>query len=558
MTVAVEAGVRQVGSVLSLSSGRLDTLCQGLSLREQGLSVSAAAQDLNVPRSTLRDSLASFEMIDLPAAVKKALVTHEGQGFLKRMCVSLHLCFRAGGDAGLRSISAFLEMTGLNGLIGASVGAQWLFGQKVEAAIAQFGEEEVLRMAPATSGKKITIAADENFHEGPCLVALEPQSGFLLCETAAPNRELSAWRDSLAPMLALLGVQVTQVVSDSGKSLVALCESHFGGHHAPDLFHILYDFKKTFTRTTRRERRILEREMCILEKEVDALKSMMSLWAELAPARRGRGAPPQFERRINEEETKHAALLRRWGDLDAHQQKVDEALKVLSDGYHPVSLVNGRRTGANTIRHHLEQVALRARNFIAEFSLGEEAESAVEKLERMGEKMAETLARNSALWHSTAVTLATNAQEAYVIESLLAPAAYLHRVGERKGTLTRHELTTTARKLREQAIAAIGRDRVELFLESARGMAHEFHRSSSPVEGRNGVLSLRHHAFHELTDQKRAVLTTLHNHVIRRADGSTAAERLSGVPSRDITAYLCSRIESFPRAGGPHRLRKAA
>ena len=55
--------------------------------------------------------------------------------------------------------------------------------------------------------------------------------------------------------------------------------------------------------------------------------------------------------------------------------------------------------------------------------------------------------------------------------------------------------------------------------------ADRFQRSSSGVEGRNGQLALRHHGRHRLSDRKLAAFTAVRNYHIRRADGTTAAER---------------------------------
>jgi len=66
------------------------------------------------------------------------------------------------------------------------------------------------------------------------------------------------------------------------------------------------------------------------------------------------------------------------------------------------------------------------------------------------------------------------------------------------------------------------RDAVEAHVQQ---LAQVFQRSSSCVEGRNGVLSFRHHELHNIGERKRLVLTALHNYFIIRTDRTTAAER---------------------------------
>jgi hypothetical protein len=62
-------------------------------------------------------------------------------------------------------------------------------------------------------------------------------------------------------------------------------------------------------------------------------------------------------------------------------------------------------------------------------------------------------------------------------------------------------------------------------IKKGREMAETFQRSSSCVEGRNGMLSLNYHRFHRLNARTLKVLTIVHNFDVRRSDGSTAAER---------------------------------
>ncbi|MCK7580401.1 MAG: DUF6399 domain-containing protein [Chromatiales bacterium] len=77
--------------------------------------------------------------------------------------------------------------------------------------------------------------------------------------------------------------------------------------------------------------------------------------------------------------------------------------------------------------------------------------------------------------------------------------------------------------------------------------ADRFQRSSSCGEGRNGQLSLYHHGRHRLSDRKLAALTAVHNFHIRRADGTTAAERLFGRAPEPLFEQLIARVPLPPR-----------
>ena len=82
---------------------------------------------------------------------------------------------------------------------------------------------------------------------------------------------------------------------------------------------------------------------------------------------------------------------------------------------------------------------------------------------------------------------------------------------------------------------------------AARECAGRWVRSSSCVEGRNGLLALHHHGRRGLSDGRLQALTVLHNYWVRRADGSTAAGRFFGQQPRDLFAWLLERAPDPPR-----------
>jgi hypothetical protein len=143
--------------------------------------------------------------------------------------------------------------------------------------------------------------------------------------------------------------------------------------------------------------------------------------------------------------------------------------------------------------------------------------------------------------------------EAAVLEQLI-PALYLERVAARStAAATRHRVQASSTALLQtlrrpdhplQALAPEASARVE---QVAGACTDLFQRSSSCVEGRNGQLSLHHHGRHRLSDRKLAALTAVHNFHIRRADGTTAAERFFGRTHSALFEQLLQRVPLPPR-----------
>jgi hypothetical protein len=85
-------------------------------------------------------------------------------------------------------------------------------------------------------------------------------------------------------------------------------------------------------------------------------------------------------------------------------------------------------------------------------------------------------------------------------------------------------------------------------------LAEVFQRSSSNVEGRNGYLSLRNHQLRGLDHpRKRACLTAVHNFLLTRPDGTTAAERFFGQKPRSLFAAILESVEIPPAPLSPPR-----
>jgi hypothetical protein len=75
-------------------------------------------------------------------------------------------------------------------------------------------------------------------------------------------------------------------------------------------------------------------------------------------------------------------------------------------------------------------------------------------------------------------------------------------------------------------------------------LAEVFQRYSSNVEGRNGYLSLRNHEIRGLEHpRKRACLTVIHNFLLTRPSGTTAAERFVGQKPRLMLAVILESVE---------------
>jgi hypothetical protein len=80
----------------------------------------------------------------------------------------------------------------------------------------------------------------------------------------------------------------------------------------------------------------------------------------------------------------------------------------------------------------------------------------------------------------------------------------------------------------------------------ATELVRQFQRASSAVEGRNGYLSQLNHCARGTPTQRLRVMTVIHNFDLKRADGTTPAERLFGTQFPDLFDWVMERVGALP------------
>ena len=116
------------------------------------------------------------------------------------------------------------------------------------------------------------------------------------------------------------------------------------------------------------------------------------------------------------------------------------------------------------------------------------------------------------------------------VEKTKTPAlktAYQQAFRQAQAALLQHPLTAT-----------VTPSAFETYHAWARDLAGQFQRASSAVEGRNGYLSQLHHCARGIPTQRLKVMTVIHNFDLKRADGTTAAERLFTTSFPDLFDWM--------------------
>jgi Family of unknown function (DUF6399) len=532
---------------------------QYLTLQTQGHSLRQAAKALEVPRSTLQAWRAYHESLDEHPAVVAFFHSAPGLAFLHRLVVAIHLVCTEVGACGIRLVCLLLNLTALDRFVAASYGIQQQVNRQVEEAIVTYRREESARLAKDMPAKAITLAQDETFTGGLCLVAMEPKSNYIVLEQAAHARDQATWQTLMEQALSGLNCQVIQSTSDEAPGLLAYVEHRLGAHHSPDVFHVQHELVKAVSGPLATKQRAAAKAASEAQERLEHVQAQRQ-GAGATPEKRPPGRPPKLP--ISQEQLAQDAQVasQECERLSAQREQIAQSIRAIGQAYHFVDLERGvRRNGkliATDIQAHIDTI----RAVAHEASLSQTCLDRIAKAERVVPKMQATIEFVSGYVWQQIRQLDLAAPVSYALHAHLIPACYLERVAQRRTVSAGEPLRELAECLRTPlfepggAFAELSEVEQSQLTHQAKELAEVFQRSSSNVEGRNGYLSLRNHQLRGLDrPRKRACLTAIHNFFLTREDGTTAAERFFGQKPQSMFAAILQAVDLPPAPLSPPR-----
>ena len=528
-------------------------------LQAQGVSQRQAAKVLDVPRTTLQAWRAWQDSLDACPSVVQFFDSVPGLAFLHRLVMALHGVFVEIGACGIRLVCLFLPMTGLNRFVGASYGTQQQVNRRVEEAIVAYRRDESLRLAHEMPPKDITLTQDETFTGGLCLVGMDPVSNYIFLEQVAQARDQDTWQALLEQALSGLNCRVIQSTSDEAPGLLAYVEQHLRAHHSPDLFHVQQELSKAVTAPLAVKQRAAAKALAQAEETLKRVHERLAN-ANGELAKRGPGRPPKTTPGPEQATQDVASAQHEHQRLTAQRALVTQSIRGLSHAYHFVDLERGvRRNGkliAGDIQQHIDTIRIIAQ----QEGLSETCLERIKKAERVVPNMQATIEFVSGYVRQQVCQLDLAQPESYAMHAHLIPSYYLERVAATRTVTQGEPLRALAERLRTPLFEPGGAlshlplaEQSQLKAEATK-LADVFQRSSSNVEGRNGYLSLRNHQLRGLDrPRKRECLTAVHNFLLTRPDGTTAAERFFGQKPRSMFAVILGAVDIPPAPLSPPR-----
>src|SRR5215831_11382422 len=321
---------------------RAELFDQYLNLQAQGFSLRQAAKALEVPRSTLQAWRTYQESLDEHPAVVVFFQSSPGLAFLHRFVLGIHLVCTEVGACGIRLVCLLLTLIGLDRFVAASYGIQQQVNRQVEEAIVRYRQEESARLVQDMPTKAITLAKDETFTGGLCLVAAEPKSNYIVLEQAAHVRDQDTWQALMEKALSGLNCQVMQSTSDEAPGLLAYVAHHLGAHHSPDLFHVQHELVKAVSGPMATKQRAAAKAASKAQETFAQMQARLQNPSD-EPETSRPSRPPEQAMSLEQAEQALAAASREHERLAQQRAQVQESIRAIGHDYHFVDLERGVR-----------------------------------------------------------------------------------------------------------------------------------------------------------------------------------------------------------------------
>ena len=467
-----------------------------------------------------------------------------GEEVLRHLLTAAFLVFQLRGACGIRLVREFLQLTHLDRFVACSRGALQSFAVRLEADLVAFRDEVQPALAQQMTPQAITLVPDEHFHAGkPCLVALEPLSGFLAVECYRDHRDADTWTDAIQEGIAGMPVEVVQLTSDRARGLLCCAEQGLQAAHSPDLFHGQRDLLGPLLLPLARPIQQAQKELQKVQQQGEKLVSSPSdplPWEEFVA----------LVESVKEEE----AIRER---LEQAKKRKDEALgqvRGVGDDYHPFDRETGKPVTAHEVGQRLGTHLDGLQAVVQAAGLGQNAREAVVKARAWVGTLVGVVAWFWCLARQRVEELdLSEEQEQVVYEKLVAGHYWGLAAAKARTAQERERLKEMAQRLKQEAwqeggvLAALAVEERPAVEDVARASAGLFQRSSSAVEGRNGRLSLQQHGHSRVSERRLKALTVIHNYLVKRSDGTTAAQRYFGKKPPDLFTWLRQRMPDLPR-----------
>jgi len=493
-----------------------------------------AAKLLEIPNSTMQAWREQENARETPVELTEFFSTAAGIDFLQRNIMAVMKLMKC-GPGGIRGMQEYLHNSGLDHFVASSEGVLQNFWVRCENYIIEFSKREETRLSAGMRHRKITAGLDEMFRgKRPCLVAIEVVSNYILLEKFTEDRTADTWKKELESRVNALNIKIGQVVSDLCGAIRSVTKA-LGAEHISELFHAQYEISKATAAPLAAQERYSKQALNEMEEKFKK--------ASERPRRLDKKERQKQLREIEETRNTRDRLKIEFEEKAKRREEVKMAISEMGKIHHPINLKTGALQTAVGIEDRFNEQFKIIYDRAEEANLSEPSINRVEKAQKAFAAIVCYVKYFFTVYAAFVESLGLGIEQEGFFNEVIFPLSYLKMIWKRLPKRGKEEnkqlLQSLEIKIRD---APWPEELKQEWMKKGREMAEIFQRSSSCVEGRNGVLSLNYHRFHRLNERTIKVFTIIHNFDVRRSDGTTAAERFFEAKHDNLFECLVANV----------------
>lgn len=462
--------------------------------------------------------------------------TPEGRQWLIRLVVATLYTFAFKRGVGVETISEFFIRLHLETHVGCSPSALRSLLQQLEVILLEIGQRWEQEGVESGEVREIVGGVDETFLQRLMLVFLDLPTGYVILEETASDRSYDTWQQLVQQRLETLGAGVLYLVSDRAKALVRLAVTGLECLSMPDFFHVAHDIVKCYSLA-------LGRHLRQAHKRLQEAKERAAKHAECDPA-----SPLRVKAQAELEASQ--AEVTRWEEAkDAYR----DHLESLSLGLHPFDLSDSTPQTSKQVESRLRATVTAIQAWAARYGLASREEAMAKVLKQLPDLAALVDFWWACVWRDVEGFALSPLWKSWIQECLLPLMYWQAQLGRTRGRRQKAKIkqaleAVQARFMAHAITQGLEPELLEQWQDWAAQRVSAFQRTSSAVEGRNGVLSGLHHNHRGLPKQRFQVWRVLHNFDCRASDGTTPAARFFNHEFPDLFETVLSQIDELPRS----------
>lgn len=458
----------------------------------------------------------------------------EGYQWLRLLVFATVYVFGIQQGVGGEAISRFFHLLRLQYIIGVSPTSLRRLEADMRQKILDYQTEIEQQLKSHQMTVSVSLGADETFFPEVVLVLMDLVSGYIILEDKTTDRQYLTWHQKAVESLKKMGqsVIVMSIVSDRAKALIQLAVQGFNCPSIPDLFHAMRGLSKAMG--CRFGQRLTH-----LKKQLRAANIQV-----LSYLNQGKSIPLRLQQQIS-------AFQAQYNFIETGQQAYHNILHQITCIVHPFAIDgSGFQTTTEVATLLYEQLPLLA-------ILGDTYQIAKldKALETFSAQIPGIAAGINLWWQAVEDSLQleelSTEMSNWLLSYLLPNYYWSHLTEITKNPALKQiyhtaQLQAVSHLIQHPLTYKLDKAQCKQWQEWALRMVNQFQRSSSAIEGRNGYLSRVHHCGRGFDQTQLQVLTVIHNFELKRADGSTAAQRLFGKEFPNLFDYVIQLMGDLP------------